>query len=136
MFWGTVIEPGARIVISAPPNVSQIHITKAVPYQAHSFARHRLFVQIKEAPPIVVCNDDVGCSLDVKLSKKDIDSGPVFYQTEGECNWALSGEATEETISNGQKTTDSMSFLEYTCSIVLLITMMNTLILVAKKPVL
>lgn len=138
MFWGTVIEPGARIVISAPPNVSQIHITRALPYEAYPNERHRLFIQIREAPPVLVCNDIDGCSLDVKLSQTDLENGPVLYQTEGNCQWALSGEAVEEPGKSAQKTTltdSTTSYLKYLCSVTLLVTLMNTLILVSKNPV-
>ena len=82
MFWGTVIDPGARLVISAPPGVSQIHITRALPYELYKNEKHRLFIQMQKFPPVLMCNDVDGCVVDIKLSRHDLSDGPVVYQTE------------------------------------------------------
>ena len=41
MFWGTVVEPGARVVITVPSSVQGLRITRALPYEMESgFPRH------------------------------------------------------------------------------------------------
>lgn len=99
MFWGTVVEPGALVVIAVPPTVVQLRITKAVPYELYTSSRHRVFLETQTAPPILICNNVDGCSLDINLSRSDLDRAPALYQTNGECHWALSGEAIEDTSS-------------------------------------
>ena len=48
MFWGTVVEPGARVVITVPSSVQGLRITRALPYEMESgFSRHRLFIDIE-----------------------------------------------------------------------------------------
>ena len=103
MFWGTVVEPGARVVITAPPTVVELRITRAVPYELYASARHRVFLETQTAPPILMCNNVDGCSLDIKLSRSDLDRAPAMYQTNGECHWALSGEAIEDTGSTSSQ---------------------------------
>ncbi len=99
MFWGTVVEPGARVAIMVPSNVQGLRINRALPYEMESgFSRHRLFIETQKAPPILVCNDSDGCNnVDINLSRSDLDRGPVLYETNGECRWALSGVAVEDT---------------------------------------
>lgn len=84
------------MVIHAPPSVSQIHITRAVPYELFRHERHRLFIPSQMAPPVLMCNDADGCLLDIKLSSSDLQKGFHIYQTEEQCHWALSGEAVED----------------------------------------
>ena len=103
MFWSTVVEPGAHFVITAPPSVIQLRITKALPYDSASFGRHRVFLDNYKAPPVLMCNSMDGCELDTNLSRSDLDKGPVLYQTNETCRWALSGVAVEDpTITSEQ----------------------------------
>ncbi len=143
MFWGTVVDPGGRVVITAPPNVSQLRITRALPYDlAPSLApRNRLFLQTHQAPPILICynterSSDDGCKLDITLSRSDLDRSPVLYETRDDFSWALTGVAEEDATSvvNQQdepwvKSAVQTGILGLTVSLIVLVTV-GTMVIV------
>ena len=144
MFWGTVVEPGARVIISAPPNVSQLRITKALPYDVDSYQpRNRLFLDTQNAAPVLICNNTGkivdGCSLDISLSRSDLDRGPVLYQTREECRWALTGvaEATasldeQPNVNKGHDGSDWAKEAALLGFVTVLLTVLNTALIVDK----
>ncbi len=141
-FWGTVVEPGARVAITVPSNVQGLRITRALPYEMESgFSRHRLFIETQKAPPILVCNDQDGCNnVDINLSRSDLDRGPVLYETNGECRWALSGDAVEDTAraseprenAGGDSAKDWAQEAAFLTALTLLLTMANSFLLFSK----
>ncbi len=143
MFWGTVVEPGARVAITVPSNAQGLRISRALPYEMESgFSRHRLFIETQKAPPILVCNDQDGCNnVDINLSRSDLDRGPVLYETNGECRWALSGVAVGEDTARASEPRENLGDdsakdwaqeAAFLTALTLLLTMANSFFLFTK----
>lgn len=88
-----------------------------------------------------MCNDADGCNnVDINLSRSDLDRGPVLYETNGECRWALSGVAVEDTAraselrenSSGDSAKDWAQEAAFLTALTLLLTMANSFLLFSR----